>query len=357
MRVLLVLPNLAGGGAERINLDLAYEFKNMGFDVSLALKETKGIFLNEAEREFDIINLNSASNLKLVFDLSCSINRIKPDFVIVSMWGLTAFSAFSKLITRHKYKLLLVEHSSLISQFKNSKLKVRLWLRLSTFIAYRIANHVAGVSLGVARDMQKVALLKRTPKTLYNPVPIIQPKTISTTGNTGCKVVVAAGRLIDAKDYPTLFKAILISSKRVDLKLIILGDGPLLCELKSIVDEYDLNDKIIFKGFVENPRDYFGSADLFVLSSTREGFGNVLVEALGCGTPVVSTDCNYGPSEILRGGEFGKLVPVGDSQALSDAIVWSLSREHDLQKLIDRAKDFTPEVAAKRYLDVLGFIK
>lgn len=355
MKISLVLPDLAGGGAERVNLDLAYEFKQKGFEVEIVLKKARGAFVEEASRSFKVVDLNTSSNFKFIFKLSFYIKESKPDLVIVSMWGLTAFSSFSKLITKHKYKLLLVEHSSLTNQFKKSRIQIRLWLKLSTFLAYRIADEVAGVSSGVAQDIKKIANLKKTPLTLYNPIPITKLKKSDFTKKSDCKIVVAAGRLIDAKDYPTLISAFAIVSSKVNLKLIILGDGPLRNELELIVEHHDLKNKVVFKGFVDSPRDYFIAADLFVLSSKREGFGNVIVESLGTGTPVVSTNCEHGPAEILNNGEFGELVPVGDAQALADAMYRSLTSVHNSEKLINRAKDFTPEIVAKNYLDVLGY--
>nr|WP_306416259.1 MULTISPECIES: glycosyltransferase [unclassified Vibrio] len=317
---------------------------------------SKGVLLLDALKDFDVINLNVTSDIKFIFKLSSYINRSKPDAIIASMWGLTAFTAFSKLINRNKFKLLLIEHSSLVSQFKNASFKTRFWLKVSTFLAYRIADEVAGVSSGVCSDMKRVSHLNKLPTTLYNPIPLFNIEDSSTPAiKYPSTTIIAAGRLIDAKDYPTLLRAISIVNEELDVTLIILGEGPLRAQLQSMVNDYNLEKAVHFKGFVNTPREYFANADLFVLSSKREGFGNVIVEALGCGTPVVATDCNYGPSEILSDGKFGKLVPVGDEKKLADAIICSLASEHEQNKLIERAKYFAPDVVVKRYLDVLGF--
>ena len=106
-------------------------------------------------------------------------------------------------------------------------------------------------------------------------------------------------------------------------------------------------------GATIDPTPFYCSADLFVLSSNREGFGNVIIEALACGVPVVSTDCRSGPSEILANGRYGRLVPVGDEFALARAMVESLSARHDRQALKRRAADFAPELVAQQYLTLL----
>lgn len=352
MKISIIITSLDGGGAERVNISLAKEFAALGFEVEFVLSELKGVLIDEI-RDFNIVELNNSSKFSLIRSMSNYFNDKKPDYVIVSMWGLTAYAAFAKLFSSHNFKLLLVEHSSLISQFKNSSLKIRLWLRLSTYIAYRVSDCVAGVSTGVAQDMAKVSLLNKIPHVLYNPIPINVRGNVSYK-KMACKTIVTAGRLIEAKDQVTLIKAF-SNLKNRDIKLLILGEGPLLNELKYNAKKYNVEDRVLFKGFVSNPYDYYKNSDLFVLSSKREGFGNVIVEAMGCGTPVVSTDCEHGPREVLDNGKYGSLVPVGDVEALTKAIDNALKVEHNKEKLIDRAKDFSPAISARRYLEILGF--
>jgi glycosyltransferase involved in cell wall biosynthesis len=112
-------------------------------------------------------------------------------------------------------------------------------------------------------------------------------------------------------------------------------------------------DRVIIAGFHPDPTPFYKTADLFVLSSDYEGFGNVIVEALACGTPVVSTDCPSGPGEILDSGRYGRLVPVGDAPALAGAMAAALDDTPDRDALIRRSDDFAPDVAARKYLDRL----
>jgi glycosyltransferase involved in cell wall biosynthesis len=133
----------------------------------------------------------------------------------------------------------------------------------------------------------------------------------------------------------------------------LVGTGADEAELRTLAGGLGLSAQVIFAGFHSDPTPFYQTADLFVLSSDYEGFGNVIVEAMACGTPVVSTDCPSGPAEILENGRYGRLVPVRDAQALADAMQEALAAPHDPALLKQRASDFAPEIAAKRYLELL----
>ncbi|MFA0496401.1 glycosyltransferase [Vibrio sp. 10N.222.54.B11] len=362
MIITLLLPNLSGGGAERVNLDLAFEFKSLGYQVEFVLCNMNGVFLPEAATHFNVVDLNLTSIVQLPRRLAKYIDETKPDAVIASMWGVTAFTPFAKIMSRHKPTILLVEHNSLINQFKNSRKLLKIFLKISTSLSYRLSDQLGGVSLGVTQDMKILANLRNKPvEVLYNPIPskltAFGEEEFSKVWGDCSKRVLNVGSYKEQKNQKLLIKAFSMVCEELDAKLIILGEGGLDDELKTQIANLGLEKHVVLHNFVKDPSCFFQSADLFVLSSDREGFGNVIVEALSCGTPVVSTDCEHGPREILNNGEFGTLVPVGDAEALSAAIEESLSKTHDKQKLINRARDFAPEVSAKRYLEVLGLEK
>jgi glycosyltransferase involved in cell wall biosynthesis len=138
--------------------------------------------------------------------------------------------------------------------------------------------------------------------------------------------------------------------RSLNAKLTILGEGLLRAELEVLIHQLGLQDRVTLPGFTIDPSHWYHSADLFVLSSSWEGFGNVIVEALECGVPVVSTDCLSGPAEILANGRYGRLVPVGDATALAAAIQASLLESHDQDALRRRAQDFAVPRIADQYL-------
>jgi glycosyltransferase involved in cell wall biosynthesis len=137
-------------------------------------------------------------------------------------------------------------------------------------------------------------------------------------------------------------------------RLIILGDGSERPALERLIEERGLQNFVRLPGFVVNPYAYMARAAVFVLSSIHEGLPNVLMEALACGTPVVSTDCPSGPRQILDGGRYGPLVPVGDPEALAEAILTTLNNPLPREVLKARAEIFSLDAMADAYLRVLS---
>ena len=155
------------------------------------------------------------------------------------------------------------------------------------------------------------------------------------------------------KDFPTLLKAFAELRARRDCRLILLGSGPLEDDLQKQAEALGITDDISFQGHVDNPFAYLARAQVFVLSSAWEGLPNVLIEALACGCPVVSTDCPGGASEILEAGRHGRLVPVGDAAAMATAIEATLEAPPLADALKARAADFSIERAVEAYAKLL----
>src|SRR5699024_8641789 len=163
------------------------------------------------------------------------------------------------------------------------------------------------------------------------------------------KVIVTAGRLVQDKDQQTLIQAVAKVQKRLPVDLVILGEGELEATLKQQAKDLEIENHVHFIGFQSNPYIYFEQADVFVLSSLREGFGHVLVEALATGTPVVSTNCKPGAEEVLNGGEFGKLCEVGNATDMAAAIIDVLTRnQEETEEIIQKGKQRAEQFAAKR---------
>jgi len=171
------------------------------------------------------------------------------------------------------------------------------------------------------------------------------------SGPSGARIL-TVGTLKAVKNHPLLLRAFALLD-RPDAMLMFVGDGDGREALLSLAQELGVTDRVIFAGFRPDPTPFYKTADLFVLSSNYEGFGNVIVEAMACGTPVVSTDCPSGPAEILVNGKYGRLVPVGDPEKLAKGIEEALQASHDTDALIARAAEFSPSIAAQSYLKVM----
>jgi glycosyltransferase involved in cell wall biosynthesis len=166
-------------------------------------------------------------------------------------------------------------------------------------------------------------------------------------------VIMGVGRLVAQKDFPNLIWAFAEVRSRIDARLMILGEGPDRAKLEQLVTELELGEWVSLPGFVKDPVSLMARAATFALSSVREGLPTVLIEALATGVPVVSTDCESGPREILRGGELGRLVPVGDSAALAEAITAALSEP---ARKVDpvHLQEYFPKESARKYLQAAG---
>jgi len=188
------------------------------------------------------------------------------------------------------------------------------------------------------------------------PNPITKPPALSEEAphpwfkDTDIPVVVGVGRLVPQKDFATLIQAVAALRKQRLVRLIIVGDGPLLASLTNLANS---QDTVFFAGQVSNVQDYLARAKVYALSSHFEGFPNALLEALACGVPVVSTDCPTGPREILEDGKYGRLVSAASPSALAQAIGLALDHPDDPEMLKKRASDFDIKVISGCYLNVL----
>ena len=220
---------------------------------------------------------------------------------------------------------------------------------------------VVGISRGVAGVLTElVGVPADRVHTVYNPVVSAglvrdahRPAGHPWLDRPGPPVVLAAGRLVGQKDFPTLLAAFAGVLARRPARLVVLGEGPLRPTLAARAGELGISGHTDFPGFVQNPYAFMAKAAVFALSSANEGLGNVLIEAMACGCPVVSTACPYGPDEILEEGRWGELVPVGDAKALSEALLRALDRPPPREALRKRASDFGVDQAVIRYEELL----
>lgn len=163
-------------------------------------------------------------------------------------------------------------------------------------------------------------------------------------------VVLAAGRLEQRKGFDTLIRAFARAVADRDLRLVILGEGDERKRLEQLARELGLADKIWLPGWRSDGPAFMARSSVFVLSSVAEGFGNVLPEALASGCPVVSTDCPSGPGEILDRGRYGRLVPVGDHEAMAKALLATLDQPMPSDVLRARGEEFSVDRAVERYI-------
>jgi len=277
------------------------------------------------------------------------------------MWPLTAIVGVARLLSGRRSRIVVSEHGLISAQFADRGFLHRILLRISTAIGYRLADERVGVSAGVANDMARLSTMDpKEIRVIHNPIDISResPREARSGpaeywGDSVGARLLTVGRLKKVKNHALLLRAVARLKGVLNFRLVIVGDGECELELRTLVEELGLSEDVRFAGFQSDPAPFYQSADVFVLSSDYEGFGNVIVEALACGTPVVSTNCPSGPSEILNDGEFGTLVPVSDEGALANGILSALKTKTNSAKLKSRAADFSPRIAASKYLELL----
>jgi glycosyltransferase involved in cell wall biosynthesis len=356
----ILLPGLTGGGAERVNLDLAHEFKRKGHSVSFVLMQSKGEYLSEAQAHFTVHELGIARARQIPLALARYLRSHRPNALLAAMWPLTVIAPLAQRLSGHRCEVIVSEHNTLSVQYGDWGLLHRTAMRASMAMGYRLSDHRIGVSQGVVQNISSLSGLRPNAfNVIYNPVPpradplvkVLRDADELWAGPQGARIV-TVGSMKAQKNNVLLMRAF-AQLDRPDVRLMFVGDGPGRNGLMALAQDLGVANQVIFAGFRPDPTPFYKTADLFVLSSDYEGFGNVIVEALACGTPVVSTDCPSGPAEILVNGKYGRLVPVGDAEKLAKGIEGALQASHDTDALISRAAEFSPSIAAQSYLKLM----
>lgn len=359
MTISILLPDLRGGGAERVNLDLAHEFAHQGHCVEFVLMQARGELLAEAQAEFSVVDLNCPRARNLPRVLARYLRQHRPDAMLAAMWPLTVIAPLMRL-NGYRGRVVVSEHGILSAQYSSWGSIHRVALRSSMAVSYRLARGRAGVSVGVTNDLAALSGLSPAMfEVIHNPVPPRPTPSQQSLQNVdtlwatphGARIV-SVGSMKPVKNHSLLLHAF-AKMGRSEAKLMFVGTGVGEADLRALACELGVASQVVFAGFNPDPTPFYQTADLFVLSSDYEGFGNVIVEALASGTSVVSTDCPSGPAEILENGRYGRLVPVRDAHALADAMQKALATPHDPGLLKQRASDFAPTIAAHRYLELL----
>ena len=254
----------------------------------------------------------------------------RPDAVISGLSHMNLASISACRLVRPRVPVVVTQHNHLSTATSNAKTGRDRWMPRLLRTAYPFADCIVAVSRGVADDLATTTGLDRERiEVVYNPV-VFDRITAAGTASADhpwlalrtAPVAVAMGRLVDQKDFATLIRA--VARLPEGCRLIILGDGPQRRALEGLAEELGVGARVDLPGFVDNPYPYLRAADVFVLSSRWEGLPTVLIEALAFDTPIVATDCDSGPREILDGGRWGRLVPPGEPAALADAILHAL---------------------------------
>jgi glycosyltransferase involved in cell wall biosynthesis len=315
-----------------------------------------------------VLPSKAAPEVEYVDSLKQYLRQRRPDVVLsamtyanlVALWARNAVDTAIPVVVSER--IALSQHCDR----ESSRRKWR-WRYLPSLVRrnYPNADAIVAVSDQVADDLSVITGLPRTAiKTIYNPVvdsclraqaaePLLHPW----FAPQAAPVVLGVGRLTEQKDFSTLIRAFSRVRARREVRLMLLGEGKQRGLLQGLVESLGLGEDVEMPGFVTNPFQFMARASVLVLSSEYEGLPGVIIQALACGCPVVSTDCPGGSAEILDGGRYGPLVKVGDEVALSQAIESVLDNPIDKRVLAARADEFSIDRAVEGYLSVLDALE
>lgn len=354
--LLFVLPSLGGGGAERVVTDVARHLHSRGHVIHVAAARVEGPLLHELPDDLPRHRLGGGRMAAALPPLVTLLRRLRPRAVLstIDHANLVTIAAAGIAGARTRVVLRLANTTSVGLQGAGTGL--RLALPWGIRFGYPRADALIAVSRGVAEDLSRLSRLDPSRfHVVHNPVDCDQIHRSATAParhpwlDGREPVVLAAGRLEPQKDFVTLLRAFAAVRRSRRAKLVILGEGRERPALEALAAQLGVRDDVSLPGFIPRPYPEMARASVFCLSSRHEGFPNVLVEALACGTPVVSTDCPSGPSEIL---EPRHLVPVGDPDVLARALLARLKAPRRAADWVQMAEPFALRTIARRYAEI-----
>jgi len=360
-RLALVFSSFGGGGIQFVMLHLADGLIARGVPVDLVVVDPRGPLASRVPAQARLVDLGAGRARRALSPLVAYLRRERPTAMLSSQTHLNLIAMAARVLARGRTRLVVSEH---VAMDAASRQAPRWWERrlpVAARLTYPWADGIVVVSdEAAARFCRATGLPRRRVNVIHNPVvgtqlpdreaPLVGHPWLDSPDRP---VVLSAGRLTPQKDHETLLRAFALLRRTRAVRLIMLGEGAERARLHTLARQLGVDHDVAMPGFVLDVQAWMARANVFVLSSRWEGFGNVLVEAMACGTPVVSTDCPSGPAEILEHGRIGRLVAVGEAPALARAIGDALDDPGDPDRLRARALDFSIGRAVDQYLQVL----
>jgi glycosyltransferase involved in cell wall biosynthesis len=359
MRIALYFPSFNIGGMEKVNIALAGFFISRGQDCTLLVHSLSGGLRDSVPPGVRVLSLAASRTRAAVAGLIRVMRLRAFDILHANLPHSNLAALLAKAFGCRGQGLVLCYHNVLSPEFATEGLINRQLFKLAHGPFLGLADEIIAVSQGAARDVEDtLGLRPHTVRTIYNPFDLeridalaAEPPVVALPPGDGSPVILGVGRFQPTqKDFATLIRAVALVRHRRSVRLMLIGDGPDRPRLEALAHSLFPPDAVTFLGWQKNPFPYMRQANLLALSSLHEGFGNVLVEAMACGTPVVSTDCPHGPSEILGDGRYGRLTPVGDHAALAEAILATLAEPLPSETLRAAAARFSIQSIGESYL-------
>lgn len=351
MNILILMPDARLGGAQNVLLQLADEFRinhTVEFLCLAQSGELQNNALNNIHMRFLVNNdrLCPTALIKALHELMRIMRTGKNTVVLATGTGTNLLACAARVFSPNGARLIIREACS----SRNSTNRV---VNILKRILYPRADGMIGVSDGVAEELKCLAGSTQPVISIPNPVNANRLRRLAEMPDEALerfpyKYILTVGRLVPQKKTALLIDAFAKSCKKYTEHLVIIGAGPLQQQLQQQIISYGLTERIHLFGEVANPHPWYKRASAFILSSEWEGYPNVILEALGHGLLVISSDCEFGPAQILGNGRYGKLVKVGDVDGMIDAICTTLNGGTEVEAW--SPEDFSVSAVAGRYL-------
>lgn len=336
-KVCFVLPSLNGGGAERAAVQILNGLDPDRWDRSMFLFAREGPYLAEVDPAVAIASAEASSRWGRWHALRSFVARERPGIVMAFLSYFSALSAVRAANTGARVVFNLQTPMSAFLTDADYHWRRR-WHKAAftavTRVGYAAADLIVATSQGVAGDLTGTfGISPDQIRVLANPVDLDRVRAAAAEpideavlpGGDG-PLMVAAGRLAEAKNYPLMLEAFAALRQRAPARLCILGQGELEDQLRKVIADRGLGQSVSLAGFQPNPWKYIARAQLFLLTSRYEGFGNVLIEAMACGVPVVAT-ASAGTRDIINHGVDGLLVDAHTPQAVAASLLSMLESD------------------------------
>jgi glycosyltransferase involved in cell wall biosynthesis len=348
-------------GVDRIVANLLPEFARAGLRIHLLQVRGHGPHIDALPEGVRRIDLGSRHVTTSLWPLYRYLRQYRPRVLMSDKDRANRTALRARMLARVPTRCF-VRLGTTVSVNLEAKGRLEAWLQRRSIVRYVQADGVIVPSQGAADDLAHLSgLPQKAIKVLPNPIvtPGLDefaraPSPHAWLEDPDIPVILGVGSLTPRKDYATLVRAFALLRRKRPCRLIILGEGKEESRLRELAAELGVGEDVLLPGFTPNPYAWMARAAVFAHSSRWEGLGIVLVEALALGIPVISTDCPSGPREVLGYGRHGRLVPVADANALSDAIEAALITPPCAHALRAAASRFRVDAAAKQYLYTLG---
>ena len=356
MRLAILIPSFEKGGIERSISRIARELIKLGWRIDLLVIEVNPEMRNLIQGT-DVVYLSRAFILKLLkfffpkviylnvisfLGLIRYIRREKPDTLMTARNA--PLGIIAKYFSNGETKIVIREPLHISSVVKNNSGVIGKLNTVIKKVVYRNADKVIAISKGVADDLiGNFDLAPGKVKIIYNPSADPEIKTLAKENvnhpwiEQNIPLIIGIGRLTKQKDFPTLINAFSIVREEKLCRLMIIGEGDDRKNIENLISKKSLGGDIKLMGYQSNPWKYLSKSNLLVMTSLWEGLGNVIIEAMYLGVPVISTDCPSGPGELLRDGELGGLVPIHNPELLADRILDFLNNPHKYNEKVSKA--------------------